>query len=202
MKLPQYLTNLFFLLFLLPTTAGGNLQAQVQETTPRIALSSNLLSWATLAPNIGIEVYIGKGFSLNIDGSYGMWDYSHTRGSLQTWSTGGEARYWLQTRQYGLRRTYIGLSVRGGEYDLFDSKDGHKGEAILAGFTAGYRFILHNHWFLDAGLGLGYIHTRYDRYFWNKRFGTYEFNGEHSRNVFGLTNLYVSLVYRFPTKNR
>lgn len=198
MNLPQCLANIILLLLLLLN--NGNVQAQ--EETPRIALSSNLISWATLAPNIGMEVYIGKKFSIIADGSYGMWNYPHTYGSLQTWSAGGEARYWLQTREYGFRRTYIGLSVRGGEYDLYDTRNGHKGEALLAGLTAGYRFSLRNNWFIDAGLGLGYIHTRYDRYFWNRRFGTYEFNGEHTRNVFGLTNLYVSLVYRFPTKNR
>ena len=176
--------------------------AQAQEALPRIALSSNLLSWATLAPNIGVEVYIGKKLSIAADGSYGMWNYSHTHSSMQTWSVGGEARYWLQTRQYGFRRTYIGLSVRGGEYHHYNCSDGHRGEALLAGLIAGYRFTLPGNWFFDAGLGLGYIHTRYDRYFRNKRFKTYEFNGERTRNVFGLTNLHASVIYRFPTKKR
>lgn len=114
MKLLQLITCT--LLALLPFNSRN---AQAQEALPRIALSSNLLSWATLAPNIGVEVYIGKKLSIAADGSYGMWNYSHTHSSMQTWSVGGEARYWLQTRQYGFRRTYIGLSVRGGEYDHY-----------------------------------------------------------------------------------
>ena len=195
MKLLQLITCT--LLALLPFNRRN---AQAQEALPRIALSSNLLSWATLAPNIGVEVYIGKKLSIAADGSYGMWNYSHTHSSMQTWSVGGEARYWLQTRQYGFRRTYIGLSVRGGEYDHYNCSDGHRGEALLAGLIAGYRFTLPGNWFFDAGLGLGYIHTRYDRYFRNKRFKTYEFNGERTRNVFGLTNLHASVIYRFPTK--
>lgn len=197
MKLLQLITCTLLALLLL-----NSRNAQAQEDTPRIALSSNLLSWATLAPNLGVEVYMGKKFSIVADGSYGMWNYSHTHGSIQTWSVGGEARYWLQARQYGFRRTYIGLSVRGGEYDQYDSSDGHRGEALLAGLTIGYRFILHGNWFFDTGLGLGYIHTRYDRYFRNKRFETYELNGERTRDLFGLTNLYASVVYRFPTKKR
>lgn len=197
MKLLQLITCT--LLALLPFNSRN---AQAQEALPRIALSSNLLSWATLAPNIGVEIYIGKKLSIAVDGSYGMWNYSHTHSSMQTWSVGGEARYWLQTRQYGFRRTYIGLSVRGGEYDHYNCSDGHRGEALLAGLIAGYRFTLPGNWFFDAGLGLGYIHTRYDRYFRNKRFKTYEFNGERTRNVFGLTNLHASVIYRFPTKKR
>lgn len=197
MRLLQFFTYTLFAFLLLNSR---NLQAQ--ETTSRIALSSNLLSWATLAPNLGIEVYIGKKFSIAADGSYGMWNYPHTHGSLQTWSAGGEARYWLQTRQCGFRRTYIGLSIRGGEYDRYDTRNGQRGEAFLAGFTIGYRFTLRGNWFFDTGLGLGCIHTRYDRYFWNKRFEAYEFNGERTRNVFGLTHLCASLVYRFPTPKK
>ena len=197
MKLLQLITCI--LLALLPFNSRN---AQAQEALPRIALSSNLLSWATLAPNIGVEIYIGKKLSIAADGSYGMWNYSHTHSSMQTWSVGGEARYWLQTRQYGFRRTYIGLSVRGGEYDHYNCSDGHRGEALLAGLIAGYRFTLPGNWFFDAGLGLGYIHTRYNRYFRNKRFKTYEFNGERTRNVFGLTNLHAIVIYRFPTKKR
>lgn len=198
MRLLPYLKIILISLLLLP----GIGKAQAQEETPRIALSSNLLSWATLAPNLGIEAYIGKSFSVAADGSYGLWDYSRTyqSHSLQTWSVGAEARYWLQARQHGFRRTYVGISVRGGEYDFNDSKKGYKGEALLAGITAGYCFALRGNWFLDAGLGIGYIHTRYDRYFLNRRFRRYEFNGERTRNVFGLTNLHASLVYRFPSK--
>jgi len=197
MKLPHFLTYTLFLLLLF---SSG--KAQAQEETPRFALSSNLLSWAALTPNLGAEIYIGKRWSVAADGSYGMWDYSQNQSNLQTWSVGGEARYWLQTRQYGFRRIYIGLSVRGGEYDQYNSGNGHRGEALLAGLTAGYRFILRGNWYFDAGLGLGYIHTRYDRYFLNKRFRAYEFNGERTRNVFGLTHLCASLVYRFPTPKK
>lgn len=179
------------------------MQAQKEKKDSPFALTTNLLSWATLAPNLGAEVYIGKQWSVAADGSFGMWGFSHNQSATQTWSLGGEARYWLQTSDYGFRRTHIGISVRGGEFDSnFFTDGGRRGEALLAGVTLGYRFILRGNWTVDAGLGLGYIHTRYDRYAWNKRFGKYEFQGERTRNLFGLTDLHVSLVYRIPTKNR
>lgn len=179
------------------------MQAQKEKKDSPFALTTNLLSWATLAPNLGAEVYLGKQWSVAADGSFGMWGFSHNQSATQTWILGGEARYWLQTSDYGFRRTHIGISVRGGEFDSnFFTDGGRRGEALLAGVTLGYRFILRGNWTVDAGLGLGYIHTRYDRYAWNKRFGKYEFQGERTRNLFGLTDLHVSLVYRIPTKNR
>ena len=178
------------------------LQAQEKNDTP-FALTTNFLSWATLAPNLGAEVYMGKKWSVAADGSLGMWGFSHTRMTTQTWSVGGEARYWLQIGNYGFRRTHIGVSIRGGEFDSnFFTDGGRRGKALLAGVTAGYRFILCGNWLVDAGLGVGYIHTRYDRYFWNKRFGKYEFQSSRTRNLFGLTDLHVSLVYRISLKNR
>lgn len=178
------------------------LWAQEKKDTP-FALTTNLLSWATLAPNLGAEIYIGNDWSVAADGSFGMWGYSHGQTAAQTWSIGGEARYWLQAAGYGFRRTHIGISVRGGKFDSnFLTDDGRRGEALLAGATVGYRFILCGNWFVDAGLGLGYIHTRYDRYSWNRHFDKYELQGERTRNLFGLTDLHVSLIYRIPTKNR
>lgn len=191
-------TILLLFVFLLPFVA----QAQQKKDSP-FALTTNFLSWATLAPNLGGEVYIGKSCSVAVDGSFGMWGYSHTQRATQTWSVGGEARYWLQTGGSGFRRTHIGVSVRGGSFDSnFFTDGGRQGEALLAGVTMGYRFALRGNWFVDAGLGLGYIHARYDRYIWNKRFGKYEFRSERTRDLFGLTDLHVSLVYRIPSKNR
>lgn len=82
-------------LLMLSCMAGYLLPLNAQKTTSRVALTTNFLSWATLAPNLGTEIYIGKKLSIAADGSYGMWNYGHTHGNIQTWSTGGEARYWL-----------------------------------------------------------------------------------------------------------
>ena len=55
MKLPHYFTYTLFSLLL---SSSG--KAQAQEKTLRFVLSSNLLSWVTLTPNLGAEVYIRK----------------------------------------------------------------------------------------------------------------------------------------------
>ena len=55
--------------------ARAQVDGQEQKDTPRWSLSSNLLSWATLAPNLGAEVYLGSRLSLAVDGSFGMWGF-------------------------------------------------------------------------------------------------------------------------------
>ena len=164
---------------------------------PRFALTTNLLSWATLAPNLGAELYLAPRWSLAADASFGLWTSSHRTHTFRSWSAGGELRYWLNSPRWGFRRTHIGLSVRGGEYDDTFFHPGTRGEALLAGITLGYRFQLPRRWQVDAGIGAGYIHTRYDRYRWNSRFHRYEHTGSRTRNLPGLTDLHVSLVRLF-----
>lgn len=189
------------LLSLLPILPILPLHAQEEDrptATPRWALSGNLLSWATLAPNIGAEVYIGRKWSVAADASFGMWGFGHTTHTAQTWSAGGEARYWLQTARHGFHRTHIGVSLRGGKFDDTFFSNGSRGNALLAGLTVGYRFRLPgNHWRVDAGLGAGYIRLDYDKYLYNRRFGAYELKGNRTRGLLGLTDLHVSLVYCF-----
>ena len=168
------------------------------ETAPRWALSSNLLSWTMLAPNLGVEIYLGGRWSVAADASYGMWGFGHTTHTTQTWSAGTEVRYWLQNRRYGFRRTHIGLSMRGGEFDENYFSDGRRGNALMAGLTVGYRFLLPGRWRVDAGLGAGLTRLDYDRYRYNPRFDSYELQGSRTRNLWGLTDLHVSLIYTFP----
>ena len=61
-------------LLMLFCMAGYLLPLNAQKTTSRVALTTNFLSWATLAPNLGTEIYIGKKLSIAADGSYGMWN--------------------------------------------------------------------------------------------------------------------------------
>lgn len=173
------------------------LRGQEAPETPRLALTANLLSWATLAPNLGAELYLGTRWSLAADASFGLWTSSHRTHAFRSWSAGGELRYWLNTPRREFRRTHIGLSVRGGEYDDSFFGPGTRGEALLAGITLGCRFRLPRRWQVDAAIGAGYIHTRYDRYRWNPRFRCYEHAGSRTRNLPGITDLHVSLVRLF-----
>lgn len=186
------------LLFCPPLRAQATHHVQAPSSRPpRLALTANLLSWATLAPNVGAELYLAPRWSLAADASFGLWTSSHRTHAFRSWSAGGELRYWLHSPRGTFRRTHIGLSVRGGEYDDTFFGPGTRGEALMAGITLGYRFHLPRRWQVDAGIGAGFIHTRYDRYRWNSRFHRYEHTGSRTRNLPGITDLHVSLVRLF-----
>lgn len=186
------------LLFCPPLRAQATHHVQDPPSRPpRLALTANLLSWATLAPNLGAELYLAPRWSLAADASFGLWTSSHRTHAFRSWSAGGELRYWLHSPRGTFRRTHIGLSVRGGEYDDTFFGPGTRGEALMAGITLGYRFHLPRRWQVDAGIGAGFIHTRYDRYRWNPRFHRYEHTGSRTRNLPGITDLHVSLVRLF-----
>ena len=82
--------NMVKKLLLVFCIAGYLLPLNAQKSEPRFALSTNLLPWATLAPNVGTEFYVGKNWSVAADGSFGMWGCSHMQRVTQTWSAGGE----------------------------------------------------------------------------------------------------------------
>ena len=186
------------LLFCPPLRAQATHHVQDPPSRPpRLALTANLLSWATLAPNLGAELYLAPRWSLAADASFGLWTSSHRTHAFRSWSAGGELRYWLHSPRGTFRRTHIGLSVRGGEYDDTFFGPGTRGEALMAGITLGYRFHLPRRWQVDAGIGAGFIHTRYDRYRWNPRFHRYEHTGSRTRNLPAITDLHVSLVRLF-----
>ena len=186
------------LLFCPPLRAQATHHVQDPSSRPpRLALTANLLSWATLAPNLGAELDLAPRWSLAADASFGLWTSSHRTHAFRSWSAGGELRYWLHSPRGTFRRTHLGLSVRGGEYDDTFFGPGTRGEALMAGITLGYRFHLPRRWQVDAGIGAGFIHTRYDRYRWNSRFHRYEHTGSRTRNLPGITDLHVSLVRLF-----
>ncbi|RGX68771.1 DUF3575 domain-containing protein, partial [Bacteroides stercorirosoris] len=148
-------------------------------------------------PQPRAELYLAPRWSLAADASFGLWTSSHRTHAFRSWSAGGELRYWLHSPRGTFRRTHIGLSVRGGEYDDTFFGPGTRGEALMAGITLGYRFHLPRRWQVDTGIGAGFIHTRCDRYRWNSRFHRYEHTGSRTRNLPGITDLHVSLVRLF-----
>lgn len=183
-------------LILLMLTVSQCLHAQ---SSSKIGLRTNLASWLTLAPNLGAEIYFNKSYSITVDGSYGWWGFSGKQNAFQTWSIGGEAAYWFKTDS-SFSGHHLGLSVRSGQFDVKYGDTGRRGQASLAGIAYGYNWCIGNNWLIDAGLGIGYVRKKYDKYEWDDRFDDLHRIGKSTRNSFGMTDLHVSLIYRFPTK--
>ncbi len=123
------------------------------------ALRTNLLTDAVAAPNIGIEVPVGRHFSVAADFTYAYWSI-HNRYALQTLQGGVEARYWFRPSARPLTGWNAGLY---GMYcDRYDVQwnEGYQGDGYWsAGVLGGYTLPLRGNFALDFSLGAGIWYT-------------------------------------------
>lgn len=99
-------------------------------------LRLNLLRWATLTPDLGIEWRINRNWGIQVNGSWTSWSWDNK-----------ERRYALLEISPELRH-YIGKEKQG------DLKGG--------GLTGGYQMRLNNSISLDLSIGAGCTHAEYE----------------------------------------
>ncbi len=173
-------------------------------TAQRVAIKSNLLHDATLTPNLGAELAVGRKQTVQL--SYGLnpWRFSSGR-QWRHWQLIPEYRWWPCSRFNG---HFFGIHGTVGEFNMakvdftmpftgwpgdLDSKR-YEGWNAGGGITYGYSYILGRHWNIEAAIGVGYEYISYKKYPC-KDCGTLEARGH--KNYFGPTKLSLSLVYVF-----
>lgn len=136
-----------------------------------VGLKNNLVYDATLTPNLGVEVGLGKKTTLDITGGYNPFEFNNGK-KFKHWLVQPEFRFWTCERFNGL---FFGLHAHGGEYNvaglhlpfgLFKSLRDHRYEGYFygGGVSIGYQWILGKHWNLEASIGGGYARIHYDKY--------------------------------------
>lgn len=185
---------------------------------PLLAVKTNLLFDALLAPNIEVEVPFGKKhrwsvmaelwcpwwrFDHNPAGDvnqYHRTDQRPTRTAYQLLMGGAELRYWFAGRCPDavpvLTGPFVGLYAAGGKYDLGRDGKGDQGEYFSIGISAGYSWPLARHWNLELSAAVGYIggpKVHYENEFDDARL-IYRSNDDW-KSWFAPTKLKVSLVY-------
>lgn len=128
-----------------------------------LLLKTNLLYDALLSPSVEVEYRFSPHWSVQADFAIVWWSKKCKHKYYQLLQFSPEARYWLNPEK-GWRGHYIGAFVGAGYYDLSDGGDGYKGEYGMAGLSYGYMFPIGKHLSLDAGIGIGYLHTEYEEY--------------------------------------
>ena len=170
----------------------------------KAALKTNLVSDALLSPNLAVEVGLAPKWTLDVAGQFNLWSVDGHK--WRHWLAQPEARYWFCRRFQG---HFLGLHAIGGEFNAgnvdfpvkFLGSDFHKlkdrryeGWGAGAGIGYGYDWILSRHWNLEAEIGIGWIHARFDEYPCAVC-GTKLGSGHH--NYFGPTKVAVNLEYVF-----
>jgi len=166
---------------------------------------------ALLIPNIGVDYYIGKDFSIGLNWNYAWWS---SRGSNWFWRVyGGDlfARWWFgpQARRKPLTGHHVGLYVQALTYDVEFGRTGYMGgepgdnmfERLSYGVGAEYGFSLpvHRRLNIDFTIGIGYFGGRYYEY--RPIDGHYVWQATRQRHWFGPTKAEVSLVWLIGSHN-
>lgn len=170
----------------------------------KAALKTNVVSDALLSPNLALEVGLAPKWTLNVAGQLNLWTVDGHK--WRHWLVQPEARYWFCHRFQG---HFLGLHAIGGEFNMgnidvnakFLGTDFRKlkdrryeGWGAGAGIGYGYDWVLNRHWNLEAEIGIGWIHARYDEYpctHCGRKLGS----GHH--NYFGPTKAALNLSYLF-----
>ena len=156
----------------------------------RFALRANLLRWATLAPDIGVEWRVNRRWGITLRGTWTSWSWQNADRRYATWQISPAARYYLG-KDY---RAHVGAGFLAGEFNHKLSATGKQGNYLGGGLTAGYRLPLCRHLALDFSAGLGYTRVKYNKY--HLLDGTRVKHGSICHGRWGVTNMEVSLEFR------
>lgn len=172
------------------------------ENNTVLALKNNLLYDLALAPNIEIEIPIGRQWSVNAEYKCPWWSNSSEDFCYQLLSGGVEGRYWLGNRRIhrSLTGHFIGVYAEGGIYDFQFHGDGYQGKYYgAAGLSYGYSTQVSRQLAFEFSLGIGYLTTKYQKY--TPYEGSLVWMSSGQYNFIGPTKAKVSLVWLI-TKRR
>lgn len=133
------------------------------EPLYRLAIKTNLLYDAVGMPSLEAEYRIDDRWSVNLEGEVAWWSKKPRHRYYQIATISPEARYWFKTRQ-PWHGHYMGVFVGGSWYDLENGARGYKGDFWMVGLSYGYMFPLGRRLSLETGLGIGFLHTKYEEY--------------------------------------
>lgn len=164
---------------------------------PVVAVKTNLLYDLGLLPNIGVEVPLGRGWSVGAEWMYAWWG---GRAHHRYWRTyGGD----LEVRKYFGRRAaerplsghHLGVYGQMTTYDFRLSGKGYLSDRWSwgTGIEYGYSLPIGRRLNLDFGLGIGYLGGEQETY--RPMDSHYVWQQTESLRWFGPTKAEVSLVW-------
>ena len=125
-----------------------------------LSLRANLLRWATLTPDLGLEWRICPSWGIAVNGSWTSWSWSDKDRRYALWEVAPEVRYYMGEK----KAWYLGAMFKAGQFNYKLSETGKQGDLMGGGITAGYQLRLNKALDLDFNLGLGYLNADYEKY--------------------------------------
>ena len=129
-------------------------------TDYHLSLRANLLRWATLTPDLGLEWRICPSWGIAVNGSWTSWSWSDKDRRYALWEVAPEVRYYMGEK----KAWYLGAMFKAGQFNYKLSETGKQGDLMGGGITTGYQLRLNKALDLDFNLGLGYLNVDFEKY--------------------------------------
>ncbi len=155
-----------------------------------ISLRANLLRWATLTPDLGVEWRICPSWGIAVNSSWTSWSWNDKDRRYALWEVAPEVRYYMGEK----KAWYLGAMFKAGQFNYKLSETGKQGDLMGGGITAGYQLRLNKALALDFNLGLGYLNADYEKY--EVIDGVRVRRGNETKDWWGPTNAGVTLVWK------
>jgi outer membrane protein OmpA-like peptidoglycan-associated protein len=191
-------------------TTAENTPVREREKAPvYVTLKTNLLYDALLLPNLSAEWYMGKDWSLVVEGNWSWWTFDKP---IQNWwyhriqVAGIELRKWVKS-PYPLQGHAVGVYTMLGNYDVrfFTKGEYTKGSLSYQSWSAGlsyaYSFPIARRLNLEVEVAAGYVAGRYYSYDYCLEHNHWAQQAMYNRNYFGPTRIGVSLVWQLGAGN-
>ena len=159
-------------------------------TDYHFSLRANLLRWATLTPDLGVEWRICPSWGIAVNGSWTSWTWSDKDRRYALWEVAPEVRYYMGEK----KAWYLGAMFKAGQFNYKFSEAGKQGDLMGGGITAGYQLRLNKALALDFNLGLGYLNADFEKY--EVIDGVRVRCGNETKNWCGPINAGVTLVWK------
>lgn len=162
-----------------------------------MAVKTNMLYDLAIVPNIGVEFYLGKNFSVA-----GNWMYSWWKSDPKAWywrTYGGDlaVRWWFgeKAQEKPLQGHHVGLYGQIVTYDFEVGGRGYLGDrwSYAGGVEYGYSLPIARRLNIDFNLGVGYLGGEFKEYL--PIDGHYVWQVTKQRHWFGPTKAEISLVW-------
>ena len=155
-----------------------------------LSLRANLLRWATLTPDVGIEWRITPSVGIAVNGSWTSWTWQDNDRRYALWEVAPEVRWYMGKEKRG----YLGAMFKAGQFNYKLSATGRQGDLMGGGITGGYLMRLSDALSLDFNVAVGCLHADYEKY--EVTDGVRVRAGKETKNWWGPVNAGVTLVWK------
>ncbi len=171
-------------------TLADTLSETKITTDYHLSLRANLLRWATLTPDLGLEWRICPSCGIAVNGSWTSWTWSDKDRRYALWEVAPEIRYYMGEK----KAWYLGAMFKAGQFNYKISETGKQGDLMGGGITTGYQLRLNKALTLDFNLGLGYLNADFEKY--EVIDGVRVRRGNETKDWWGPINAGVTLVWK------